>query len=102
MVSLERILTSGIRPGWRVLSLITFAMNQSAVLPEAPSVKPIRVGLTCWLWERNRSREIQNLAQRVGVSVKVSEKIHGLHREIEAQVSGRNVDHFIGEFARLA
>jgi len=77
-------------------------MNQTAVLPEAPPVKPIRVGLTCWLWERNRSREIQNLAQRVGVSVKVSEKIHGLHREIEAQVSGRNVDHFIGEFARLA
>ena len=77
-------------------------MNQTVVLPEASSVKPIRVGLTCWLWERNRSREIQNLAQRVGVSVKVSEKIHGLHREIEAQVSGRNVDHFIGEFARLA
>ena len=77
-------------------------MKQTAVLPEAPSAKPIRVGLTCWLWERNRSQEIRNLAQRVGVSVKVSEKIHGLRREIEAQVSGRNVDHFIGEFARLA
>jgi len=102
IVSLERILTPDSSLGWRVLSLTIFVMNQTAVLPEAPSATPIRVGLTCWLWERNRAKEIQNLAQRVGVSVKVSEKIHGLHREIEAQVSGRNVDHFIGEFARLA
>jgi hypothetical protein len=76
-------------------------MNQVMSLPDAPSAKPISVGLTCWLWERNRSREIRLIAQRLGVAVKVTEKIHGLHREIEAQVSGRNVDHFIGEFARL-
>jgi len=87
--------------GWRALSFNTGVMNQVVSLPDAPSVKPIRVGLTCWLWERNRSREIRLLAQRMGVAVKVTEKIHGLHREIEAQVSGRNVDHFIGEFARL-
>jgi len=76
-------------------------MKQTPVIPEAPSAKPIRVGLTCWLWERNRSQEIKKLAQRLGVSVDVSEKIHGFHREIEAQVSGQNVDHFIGEFARF-
>jgi len=77
-------------------------MNQTVSLPEAPSARPIRVGLTCWLWERKRSQEIRRLAQRLGVTVKVTEKIHGLHREIEAQVSGRNVDHFIGEFARFS
>jgi len=76
-------------------------MTQTITLPEAPSAKPIRVGLTCWLWEWKRAQEIRRLAQRLDVSVKVTEKVHGLHREIEAQVSGRNVDHFIGEFARL-
>jgi hypothetical protein len=76
-------------------------MNQANSLPEVSSAKPIRVGLTCWFWERKRSQEIRLLAQRLGVSVKMTEKIHGLHREIEAQVSGRNVDHFIGEFARF-
>jgi hypothetical protein len=77
-------------------------MKQTASPLESPPIKPIRVGLTCWRWERNRSREIQHLAQRLGVAVRVTEKTHGLHREIEAQVSGRNVDHFIGEFARIS
>jgi hypothetical protein len=75
-------------------------MKQTVSLPEALPAKPIRVGLTCWRWERNRSQEIRQLAHRVGVAVRVTEKIHGLHREIEAYVSGPNVDHFIGEFAR--
>jgi hypothetical protein len=89
------------RPGWRALSFILVAMKQTASLAEAPPARPIRVGLTCWRWERKRSQEILRLAQRLGVTVRVTEKIRGLHREIEAQVSGRNVDHFIGEFARF-
>ena len=75
-------------------------MKQIALLPETLPAKPIRVGLTCWRWERERPRAILRLAQRLGVTVKLTEKIHGLHREIEAQVSGRNVDSFISEFAR--
>ncbi len=62
--------------------------------------KPICVGLTCWRWERARPRELLRLAQRLGVTVELTEKIHGLHREIEARVSGPNVDRFIGEFGR--
>ena len=84
------------------MSFILIAMNQTVSLPEAPSTKPIRVGLTCWFWEINRTREIHRLAQRVGVTVKVTERTRGLHREIEALVTGRNVDHFIGEFARYS
>jgi hypothetical protein len=67
-----------------------------ALLP----TKPICVGLTCWRWERNRPQAILQLAQRLGVTVKLTEKIHGLRREIEAQVSGPNLDRFIGEFVR--
>jgi hypothetical protein len=37
----------------------------------------------------------------MGVTVRMTEKVHGLYWVIEAQVSGRNVDHFIGEFARI-
>ena len=66
--------------------------------------KPICVGLTCWRWERARPRELLRLAQKLGVTVELTveltERIHGLHREIEARVSGRNVDRFIGEFVR--
>lgn len=40
------------------------------------------------------------LAQRLGVTVQLTEKIHGLRREIEARVSGPNIDRFIGEFVR--
>jgi hypothetical protein len=72
--------------------------------PTAPvlsvATKPICVGLTCWLWERDRPKAIVELAQRMGVTVQLTQKVHGLHREIEAQVSGQNVDRFIGEFVR--
>ncbi len=72
--------------------------------PSTPPVslpsKPICVGLTCWRWERARPRELLRLAQQLGVTVELTERIHGLHREIEARVSGRNVDRFIGEFVR--
>lgn len=61
--------------------------------------KPISVGLTCWLWQRKADRVIQ-LSQRLGVSLQLTERVHGLHREIQCQVSGKNVDRFIGEFVR--
>lgn len=40
------------------------------------------------------------LAQSMGVTVRLKEKIHGLHRDIEAEVWGGNTDRFIGEFVR--
>jgi hypothetical protein len=71
--------------------------------PEPPvtslPAKPICVGLTCWLWQR-KSRAVLKLAQSLGVKVELTERVRGLHREIEARVSGRNVDRFIGEFVR--
>jgi len=66
---------------------------------ERESGKPISLGLTCWLWER-RERTIAQLAQRLGVTLKLTQHIRGLRREIECQVSGPNVDRFIGEFMR--
>ena len=57
--------------------------------------KPICVGLTCWRWQRTKPQAIRQLAQRLGVTVQLTEKIHGLRREIEAQVTGPNIDRFI-------
>lgn len=62
--------------------------------------KPICVGLTCWFWEMRKPKAIIDLAHKMGVTVQLTQKVHGLRREIEAQVSGRNVDRFIGEFVR--
>ena len=62
--------------------------------------KPICVGLTCWRWETHRPQAIIRLAQSLGVTLQLTQKIHGLSREIEAQVSGQNIDRFIGEFVR--
>lgn len=67
---------------------------------EKSPAKPICVGLTCWRWERKRTQAILLLAQSLGVTVQLTEKISGLHREIEAHVSGGNTDRFITEFAR--
>lgn len=64
------------------------------------SAKPISVGLTCWRWESKRTQAIVRVAQQVGVTVKLTETINGLRREIRAEVSGRNTDRFIGEFVR--
>jgi hypothetical protein len=75
-------------------------MEPSATPFDKLSSKPISIGLTCWRWESNRPQAILQLAQRLEVTVELTEKIHGLHREIQAQVSGRNVDRFIGEFVR--
>lgn len=57
------------------------------------------MGMTCWLWQR-RARKISALAASLGVTLQLTQHIHGLRREIEIQVSGRNVDRFIGEFSR--
>lgn len=70
----------------------------SATEPLAP--KPICVGLTSWLWQRSRRQAILQIAQATGVTVQLTKRIHGLHRVIECQVTGPNVDRFIGEFAR--
>lgn len=64
-----------------------------------PQTKPISMGMTCWLWEL-RARSISRLAQSLGVTLQLTQKIHGLRREIQCQVSGKNVDRFIGEFIR--
>lgn len=75
--------------------------SPTSILEEVPT-KPIRVGFTCWRWERQKPKELLQLAQRHGVDVKLTQKSHGLQRDVEAYVSGQNVDRFIGEFARLA
>ena len=75
-------------------------MNTTPASVEPRVSKPIRVGLTCWLWQRSRRRVILQIAQATGVTVRLTHRIRGLHREIECQVSGPNVDRFIGEFAR--
>lgn len=62
--------------------------------------KPICIGLTSWLWQRSRRQAILQIAQATGVTVQLTKRIHGLHRVIECQVTGPNVDRFIGEFAR--
>jgi hypothetical protein len=76
-------------------------MKPTTLELETVATKPICVGLTCWRWETQRPKAIVNLAQRLGVTVKLTVKNRWLYREVEAQVSGRNLDHFIGEFARL-
>jgi len=75
-------------------------MKQATSVSEVVTAKPIRVGFTCWRWETQRPKAILRLAQRLGVTVKLTVKNRWLQRDVEAQVSGRNVDHFIGEFAR--
>ncbi len=76
-------------------------MNQTEVAERGVLSKPIAIGLSCWRWEIGRPRAIAELAQRTGVTLRLTERRHGLRREIEGEVSGRNVDRFIGEFAKL-
>lgn len=61
---------------------------------------PIRIGLTCWLWEWRRSRALERLAEQLGVTLRLEQRRRGLLRLIEGEVSGRNVDRFLTEFAR--
>jgi hypothetical protein len=71
---------------------------------QAPTIpleaKPICVGLTCWRWESKRTQAIIRLGHRLGLTIKLTERIHGLRREIQAEVTGHNIDRFIGEFVR--
>ncbi|HTL66160.1 MAG TPA: hypothetical protein VL200_00725 [Lacunisphaera sp.] len=75
-------------------------MESSATPFEAHSAKPIRIGLTCWRWQWRKATAIERLARQFGVTVQLTETISGLHREIEAQVSGANLDQFLSAFAR--
>ncbi len=77
-------------------------MDQSSAPTAHPAGKPICVGLTCWRWQRAKGRVIVGLAQRIGVQVRLTERISGLRRHIEAEVTGPNprTDRFIGEFVR--
>jgi len=76
-------------------------MKPSTTPRDCFPTKPICIGLTCWRWQRTKTQAIRQLAQRLGVNLQLTEKIRGLHRVIEAQVSGRNTDQFLGEFGRL-
>ena len=74
---------------------------EHSVAPFGPlPARPICVGLTCWRWQSKKPQAILRLAQRLGVTVQLTQKIRGLHREIEAQVTGGDTDRFIGEFVR--
>ena len=75
-------------------------MEQSATPFASLPAKPICIGLTCWRWQSRKAKVIVALAASLGVTLQLTEKIHGLHREIEARVSGGDVDRFLGEFAR--
>lgn len=75
-------------------------MSTPIATPETRPTKPICVGLSCWLWDLGKPQAILQLGQKLGVKVQITQKFRGLRREIEAQVSGRNVDHFISEFVR--
>ena len=75
-------------------------MNANPASHDYPIGKPICVGLTCWRWQWGRVRDIDQLAQRLGVNLQVTQRGRGLRRDIDCQVSGRNVDQFIGEFVR--
>lgn len=75
-------------------------MSTPAATSENLPTKPIRVGLSCWLWDLGKPQAILQLGQKLGVKVQLTQKFRGLRREIEAQVSGGNVDHFISEFVR--
>jgi len=75
-------------------------METSTTPTERLPSKPICIGLTCWRWQKTKAQTIHRMAQRLGVTVKLTERIHGLRRDIEAQVTGQNTDRFIGEFVR--
>jgi len=86
-------------PASRYNPRVSSVHSHLAKVPPRPLSKPISVGLTCWLWER-RARMIRQLALSMGVTLQLTQHIHGLRLEIECQVSGENVERFIGEFAR--
>jgi len=75
-------------------------MEPSSTPAESLPSKPICIGLTCWRWQKTKAQTILRLGQHLGVTVQLTERIYGLRRDIEAQVTGKNTDRFIGEFVR--
>ena len=75
-------------------------MPPATSTPGLPSPKPISLGVTCWRWEWHRARLIAETAAKLGVTLQLSQRVHGLHRDINCLVSGQNVDRFVGEFVR--
>jgi hypothetical protein len=73
----------------------------SATVSNSPTDRArISVGLTCWRWQRRRALRIIQLAEQLDVNLQMTQRGHGLRREIECRISGKNVDRFIGEFMR--
>jgi hypothetical protein len=52
------------------------------------------------LWERGRYQEIARLAQRLEVTLELRRRHRWLMWEIDGEVSGRDADRFLVEFAR--
>ena len=75
-------------------------MSSASAPHEVLTGKPISFGLSCWRWERRRYRTILELARQWDVTLELRESCHGLRRDIEGVVSGRNVDRFLSEFVR--
>lgn len=73
---------------------------ENPVASHDANMKPISIGLTCWRWQKGKAHAILRLAQEVGVKVRITERIRGLRREINAEVTGENTDRFIGKFVR--
>ncbi len=75
-------------------------MNAVAAPARPRERTPISVGLTCWRWQWRRAVRIAELAREMDVTLELTQRRHGLRRDIECQVSGKDVDRFIGEFMR--
>jgi hypothetical protein len=90
----------GCRRGWPDFGYIGVSMEHAENSIESTYSKPISIGLTCWLWQWSRRWTMIQLAKHLGVTLQLTQRWHGLHLEIEGQVSGENVDRFISEFAR--
>lgn len=75
-------------------------MSSADFSNDSVALKPISIGLTCWLWQRKKVRAMIELADLTGVRLELHEQWHGLRRTIEGTVSGKNVDRFLGEFGR--
>ena len=90
----------GRQESWPALRDMAPMPTRSTTSPdECGTGKPISVGSTVWLWQR-REQTIAGLAQRLGVTLRLTQHIHGLRREIDGRVSGKAVDRFSGEFGR--
>ena len=91
------------RQSWPALRLMEGPMKATSPQRkfERPALKPISLGLNCWLWERGRIRRMMlSLGKQLGVHLQFSQRVYGLRCNLRCLVTGQNVDRFIGEFAR--